>query len=494
MAHFRGIACALLVAAGVASVPVANAASWRPAGSISAPEGTDRTFVTDFGTDRTGALTVLYRGRDFNGGWGPMRLRDRPFGGPIGLVNLYDKHVLGGFAYADLEVAPNGRQLLAYIDADARGRYEVVAASRRRAGAKWGRPRVVGKGRVRVDEGGIAAPSDLKVALASSGEAVIAWQDGATLSTAERTARAGRFGAPVRFGGRRLDALEMDAHGNALLVAIGKEAVLAMRRPAGGEFGAAQSLATADARPDGFAWLAVTGSGEAVLAWTELRQDDPDPAESTNNSVAAATGSTTAGFGSVRRLTESDVFYPQVAISRGLTAIAWGEVPFGRTVGAFGRTGRPVDELQTHVLAPSGSSLELGLGGGLVVARGRATVLFDQAGSRGGGSPLRVRQVTGGGRLLSEPQTLTRLTDNLGTRLTDPGIALSRSGRPYVAWPADDNRIEVARASLKSGRFGPPQRIHVRPGYDQLRLIPTRGDAMLLAYVRHAWHLLAYGN
>jgi hypothetical protein len=267
-----------------------------------------------------------------------------------------------------------------------------------------------------------------------------------------------------------------------------------MRRPAGGEFGGAQSLATAGARPDpkGSARLAVTGSGEAVLAWTELRQDEPDPAESTDNSVAAATGSTTGGFDSDRRLTESDVFYPEVAISRGLTAIAWSEVPFGQTVGAFGRTGRPVDELQTHVLAPSGSSLELGVGGGLVVARGRATVLFNEA-SRGGGA-LRVRQVTGGGRQVSEPQTLTRLTDNLGTRLTGPQIALSRSGRPYAAWPADDDRIEVARASLRSGRFGPPQRIHVPRGYDQLQLIPARGDAMLLAYVRHVWHLVAYGG
>src|SRR4051812_16412696 len=204
MAHLRGIGCALLVAAGVAAVPVANAASWRHAGSISAPEGTDRTFVTDFGTDRTGTLTVLYRGRDFNGGWGPMRLRDRPFGGPIGLVNLYDEAVLGDFQFASLEVAPNGRQLLASIDAHGRGRYEVVAASRRRAGRKWGRPRVVGKGRVRIGEAGIVAPSDLRVALASSGEAVIAWQDGTTVSTAARTAGAGRFGAPVRFGERRM--------------------------------------------------------------------------------------------------------------------------------------------------------------------------------------------------------------------------------------------------------------------------------------------------
>jgi hypothetical protein len=287
----------------------------------------------------------------------------------------------------------------------------------------------------------------------------------------------------------------MDGHGNALLVAAGEKAMLATRRPAGGKFGGAQSLATAGSRPDAkwFARLAVTGSGEAVLAWTELPQDEPDPAESLDNSLVAATGSTTAGFGSVRRLTESDVFYPQVAISRGLTAIAWSEAPFGQTVGAFGPTGRPVDELQTHVLAPSKSSLNIS-GGGLVVARGRATVLFHEAGSRGGGSPMRVRQVTGGGRVLSEPQTLTLLTDNLGTRLTYPGIALSRRGRPYVAWPADDDRIEVARASLKSGRFGPPQRIKVPSGYDQLRLIPARGDAMLLAYVRHGWHLLAYGE
>src|SRR3954454_5796647 len=153
MAHLPRIACALIVAAGVAAVPVANAASWRHAGSISTPEGTDRTFVTDFGTDRTGALTVLYRGRDRNGGWGPLRLRDRPFGGSIGLVNLFDKDVLGGVPYAELEVAPNGRQLLAYIDADNRGRYEVLTTSRRRAGAAWRRPRVVGVGRGRVEEG-----------------------------------------------------------------------------------------------------------------------------------------------------------------------------------------------------------------------------------------------------------------------------------------------------------------------------------------------------
>src|SRR3954454_20920122 len=212
MAHLRLIGCALLVAAGLAAAPVTKAASWEPAGSISAPEGTDRTFVTDLVTDRSGALTALYHGGDPNGSWGPTRLRDRPFGGPIGLVNLYDEHVLPGYSYADLEVAPNGRQLLATIDRRARGRYEVVARSRRRAGAKWGRPRVVGKGRVVIDEGGIAAPSDLRVALASSGEAVIAWQDETTLSTAARNPGAGRFGAPVRFGDRRMDELAMDAH------------------------------------------------------------------------------------------------------------------------------------------------------------------------------------------------------------------------------------------------------------------------------------------
>jgi hypothetical protein len=485
------------VAAGVAAVPVANAASWRDAGRVSAPEGTHSTFVSDLGTDRTGALTVIYRGGDFNDDLGPARLRDRPFGGPIGLVNLYDEDVLGrrDLYYANLEVAPNGRQLLVSIDADGRRRYKVVARSRRRAGAKWGRPRVVGKGRVRIDEGGIAAPSDLRVALASSGEAVIAWQDGTTVSTAARIAGAGRFGAPVRFGERDMKELAMDAHGNALLVATGEEALLVVRRPAGGEFGGAQSLVTADAQPDPKVYprLAVTGSGEAVLAWAELRKDDPYPSESMDNSVAAATGSTTAGFGSVRRLTESDVFYPQVAISRGLTAIAWSEVPFGQTVGAFGRTGRPVDELQTHVLAPDRSFLAVSGGGGLVVARGRATVLFDQQDSGGEGS-LQVRQVTGGGRVLGEPQTLIRFPANPGSWLTYPYLALSRSGRPYVAWPADDDRIEVARASLRSGRFGPPERIQIPSGYEQLQLIPTRGDAMLLAYVRHVWHLVAYGE
>src|SRR3954471_5459740 len=372
MAELRGVACALLVAAGVAAVPVANAARWRDAGTISTPEGTDRTFVTDFGTDRTGALTVLYRGGDFNDDLGPARLRDRPFGGPIALVNLYDEDVLGrrDLGYANLEVAPSGRQLLASIDADGRRRYKVVARSRRRAGAKWGRPRVVGKGRVRVDEGGyIDSPSAPRVALASSGEAVIAWQDQTTVSTVARTAGAARFGAPVRFGKRSMKELAMDAHGNALLVATGEEALLVARRPAGGEFGGAQSLVTADAQPDPKVYprLAVTGSGEAVLAWAELRKDDPYPEESLDNSVAAATGSTKAGFGSARRLSESDVFYPHVAISRGLTAIAWSELPFGQTAGAFGPTGRPVDELQTHVLAPGRSTLEGGDYGGVVV-------------------------------------------------------------------------------------------------------------------------------
>jgi hypothetical protein len=486
------------VVAGVAAPAVADAASWRDAGTISAPEGTHSTFVSDLGTDRTGALTVIYRGGDFNDDLGPARLRDRPFGGPIGLVNLYDKDVLGrrDLYYANVEVAPNGRQLLASIDADGRRRYKVVARSRRRAGAKWGRPRVIGKGRVRVDEGGyIDSPSAPRVALASSGEAVIAWQDGTTVSTAARTAGARRFGAPVRLGERFMKELAMDAHGNALLVATGEEALLAMRRRAGGKFGGAQSLATADAQPDPKVYprLAVDASGEAVLAWAELRKDDPSPEESTDNSVAAATGSTTAGFGSARRLTESDVFYPQVAIDRGLTAIAWSEEPFGQTVGAFGRTGRPVDELQTHVLAPSRSNLAVSGGGGLVVARGRATVLFDQQDSGGEGS-LQVRQVTDGGRVLGEPQTLMRFPANPGSWLSYPYLALSRRGRPYVAWPADDDRIEVARASLRSGRFAPPDRIQVPRGYDRLQLIPTRGDAMLLAYVRHAWHLLAYGE
>jgi hypothetical protein len=105
-----------------------------------------------------------------------------------------------------------------------------------------------------------------------------------------------------------------------------------------------------------------------------------------------------------------------------------------------------------------------------------------------------VRQVTDGGRVLGEPQTLIRFPANPGSWLSYPYLALSRRGRPYVAWPADDDRIEVARASLRSGRFAPPDRIQVPRGYDRLQLIPTRGDAMLLAYVRHAWHLLAYGE
>jgi hypothetical protein len=71
MAHLRGIGCALLVGAGAAAAPVANAASWRDAGTISAPEGTHSTFVSDLGTDRTGALTVIYRGGDFNDDLGP---------------------------------------------------------------------------------------------------------------------------------------------------------------------------------------------------------------------------------------------------------------------------------------------------------------------------------------------------------------------------------------------------------------------------------------
>jgi hypothetical protein len=190
------------------------------------------------------------------------------------------------------------------------------------------------------------------------------------------------------------------------------------------------------------------------------------------------------GFGGARRLTEDDVYNTQVAVSRGLTAIAWSEaLPGGETAGAFGRTGRPVDDLRTHVLAGSRSYLV-----GLAVARGRATALFTE------GMDLRARQVTGGGSRLGEPQTISRLTDNLGLRRTDPRLAVSASGRPYAAWPAGDSRIEVARSSLRSGRFRAPERIRAPLGYDQLRLIPTRGDAMLLAYVHHAWHLLAYGE
>jgi hypothetical protein len=481
MAHLRRLACATVVAlAGMQ--PAAHAAGWQPAGVVSDPIGTQDTLLVGAAADRTGELTLVYRGLDIDDEMGPLRFRDRPFGGPIGNVMTFTQQVRD----ARLAVAPSGRQLLAYVSRRDEDSYAVEAMSRRRPDGSWRPPDVVAEG--------LKEPFDLQAALAPSGEAVLSWQDGTELSVAARTAAGARFGDPLAVGTATApgSALAIDGKGNSLLAwsEMGDGSERVMRRPAGGDFGGLQVLpipgraAVQGYRPE----LAVTSAGRAVLAW----YDQPAGATDRVYGAEAAVGTTSAGFGSARQLSLGPVDSLDSALDGRLTAVTWAHDPqgsSGRMFGAFSRTGKPVGALEERVLSPGPVFAVFGY---LGVARGRATITWSrQVGRRsdgGGRFVVEARSAVEGGHSLTPRQ-----------RLSGPGgccsqLALSHRGRPYLAWYASKRgRIDVARARLRDGHFGKPHRIRAGE-FDEISLVPLRGDSMLLAYRRQAYHLFTYGE
>jgi hypothetical protein len=282
----------------------------------------------------------------------------------------------------------------------------------------------------------------------------------------------------------------MDARGNALVAWLGDGSgmVRSLRRPAGGEFGGAQALGAGGRRTaDSLApQLAVTPSGRAVLAWYDRRKG----ATADSVGAEAAIGSTAAGFGAARQLSTAPADGLSAALDSRTTAVTWVRRPGsqGRAMGAFGRTGRPVRTLRTRVL--SRARIDAGFTH-LAVARGRATVTWDRRvrvtrDGRGIGV-IEARTVARGGNALTPVQTVSE------EGACCEALALSRRGRPYLTWYGTGNSIGVTRADLVTGRFATPTVIRTR-GFDELDLIPSRGDSMLLAFRRQAYHLLAYGE
>jgi sulfur transfer complex TusBCD TusB component (DsrH family) len=437
------------------------------------------TVMHGLATDRTGALTAVYRGLDLDDEFGPVQFRDRPFGGPIGKVTTFPLFAQN----VRLAVSPGGRQVLAYFVRRDDDSYALEVLSRRRAERAWSAEDVIARG--------IAEPFDLQLAIASSGEAVVLWQDGTTLAAAGRAAGSTSFEAPVTLGAVavRGAALGMDAHGNALLAwAEGGDRIeRAIRRPAGGAFGGIQALpvegrqTVGDFAPE----LAVSATGRAVLAWHDL----PEGSNARHFGASAAIGTTAQGFGAARSLDAGPVEGIDSAIDDRLTAVTWVREPgsTGRVVVALAGTGQPVEALTERVLSPRRSFSSYG---SLTVARGRATVTWNrQVGTRGDGGGVFVveARATGSGGSLGARQRLSERGACCGL------LVASRRGRPFLAWRAGEGRIDVARASLRTGLFGAPVRIRAR-GFDTMDLVATRGDAMLLTYRSRSYHLLTYGE
>jgi hypothetical protein len=343
MADLRAIACATVVALA-AVAPAAHAAGWQRIGVITAVNSQQDTVMHGLASDRTGALTALYRGLDLDDEFGPVQFRDRQFGGPIGKVATFPLFV----SEVRLAVSPAGRQLLAYFVKRDDGSYALEALSRRRAGRAWSAPDVIATG--------IAEPRDLQLAIASSGEATALWQDGERVAAAGRSAGADRFEAAVAIGtvSTRGAALGMDTAGNSLVAWAdsGDGFERALRRPAGGAFGGVQALQIEGRQAaEGMApELAVTPAGDAALAWYDKREGD----SARHLGVAAALGTTAEGFGAPRSLDDGPVQSIDSALDDRLTAVTWNSDPGsrGRVVGAFTGTGQPVETLAERVLSP----------------------------------------------------------------------------------------------------------------------------------------------
>jgi hypothetical protein len=489
----------ILVFLSLLSPGAASATKWRDAGQIS-PSRTDGQ-VTGEGVDAAGNYSALWRPiigeRDEAFGelvpvYGPALERERKPGGRFVTRGGFDAN------NGRLAVLPNGERIATSIRSGDSAQLEIRT---RPPGGAWSKPQVV------ATASGDFIYRELKIETAPTGEVIVAWvnhditaqPNSTTLMTSVRPAGGTAFtqAATLAQGTMRSPIVEMDAKGNALAAWAEPDsgALRIARRPAGGEWAAAEALSLPDRAANDASeapTLAVAPNGRAALTWLTLAAGQSYPG------VAGAIGSTTSSFGAPAGL--SDKGNNAAAATDGnLSAFRWAndEPPNTRIQGVI-TSGAGADLATTPRRALSGGSIPNGFGD-VVVAKGRATFAWSR--TVGGVRVVEARSATASGKL-----TRTQILSPRTETASYVSVTLSSRGEPWVSWSTQERGPRAreigsyaAKGSPRTGRFERAQMYDrtdaLAPAPGERTLLPARGGAMFASVKRgKIWILRAYGG
>ena len=474
----RSVVASLLLLLGVAAP--ASAAEWQRASLITPPFSEVPSVLTS--VSEAGETLIVWE--DSNTLIWRTRVRGQDAGAPEQLAdNVSRTYAMAGDR--------QGNAIVAWVVSN-NGADNAVLARFRPAGGQFGPVQVVS-----VEE---LQASQLRVALAPNGEAVVAWKDlqlgpgQRRLRWAARPAGAEGFGAPqtLATGEPLLRGLGMDDEGASFVAWTEAGQVLTALRRAGGAFDRPQPLVTPGLETKGEVAMDVAPNGFAVLAFTEGRPGE----DATRAHVAGAVGDSRFGFD--REGTRSGPYARDLAVdaSLGFGAVAW-RAGSGRNsrVQAAPLSQGSFDPTQT-LSARNARRPDVA-----VTADGRFTVAWQRLTERG--RALEASSRTHLQEAFPEPERISVYGD-----VGSPGVEVNERGEQFAAWLRSGHglsRAESAKASSRTGRFTRvltvfDGRVGVGEAIDEIRLEPSR-NVMQAVYRRRIsrsnrlfWDLSTYSE
>ena len=463
----------------VLSAP-ASAAEWRRASLITPPFSEVPTVLTSV----SGAGETLVVWEDSNTLIYRTRVRGQDAGAPEQIATDVSR------TYT-LAADGAGNAVVAWIGSRG-GSDSAVHARFRPAGGQFGLTMVVSDVEVQA--------SQLKAALAPSGEAVLAWRDlGAgpgqrRLRMAARPARAEAF-EPVRTvatGEPRGGSLGVDDEGNAFLAWTDGGALRVLLRRVGFPIGEPQVLTTPNLEATGDVAMDVAPNGVAILAFLERARGAP----ATRAHVAGAVGDTDTFFDPAEVLSGPFARDLTVDASLGYGAAAW-TAASGRNarVQAAPVTQNSFDPTQT-LSARNARRPDIA-----ATASGRFTAVWQRLSDRG--RAIEATSRTDRQERFPTPERVSPYGDVLA-----PDVEVNARGEQFAAWTRSGrglSRAESAKASSRTGRFTRvltifDGRVRVGETVDVVRLEPS-GNVMQAVYRRRItraerlfWDLSTYAE
>jgi hypothetical protein len=289
--------------------------------------------------------------------------------------------------------------------------------------------------------------SDPQVAFSRGGDALVVWRsfDGANsrIQAAFRPP-GGSFGTPQTISDPGQDAFEpqlaFDQGGNTLAVWTRSggtnRRVQAAFRPAGGSFGAAQTLS--DEGQHAFApQVAVDPQGNAIVIW--------DRSDGTNRHVQAALRPADGSFGRTQTLSAAggSAFEPRIVFdSRGGAVVVWRQLNGAnvRVQATFRQPGNGSFEPPQTISADGQSA-----GSPKVAIDGQGNAIAVWEGSVGTNRRIQAA-VRRAGKQFQLPETISES----GGVTSEPQLAIDGQGNPIVVWQRFDGTNRRIQAAFRA--------------------------------------------
>jgi len=325
-----------------------------------------------------------------------------------------------------LALAPNGQAVAAWLRT---GIASSLQASLGRLGHPWGKPRTISRGAA----GGFARG---QVAIAPTGAAAMVWQESLNgVWVAFRPAGKNWEAPRLLHAGAYWPQIGFDAAGNATMTWWWSGVIQAVTRPAGGNWGPVQDVATTCFCADQNPRLAVRADGRAVVVWNDLA------GSAVMAAVRAVAGAPFAAAGMISSAPTSGLH---------ATAARVAFDPSGRAVAIWS---------ERNVLDPPP------------------------------GVPAMARAVLSEAGVWSAPEPDTPPVSAslyLVPSATNPAMGVDRAGDEFAAWWTFDGRvrsIEASRRAAGASAWDPPQSLQVSTRNATMvpaLAVSSRGDAIVL--------------